>query len=201
MLTVEKILNHIFISLSATIFGILTGGAIVFLFSHLLLKAPTQSAKFQRLKLLIPWRALLVGILEFFFNPLPILYFLAGINFLPAFVLGQAYSIISISGQVACLVILLTPVYLFGSKAIQPGWVFLSGTLRSIATLSVALTTGVAGNTGLGFFIFSSLNNYDFGGARSAWLITILICLAIDLLAGMLQFSFENNILHKNATL
>jgi len=102
---------------------------------------------------------------------------------------------------VTCLVILLTPVYLFGSKAIQPGKPILAGTIRSIATVSVALTTGVAGNTGLGFFIFSSLNNYDFGGARSAWLITILICLAIDLLAGTLQFSFEYNVLPKSATL
>ena len=189
MLTVDKILNHVFISFLATIFGILIGGAIVFLFGQLLLKAPAQSAKVQRLKLLIPWRTLLVGILEFFLNPLPILYFLASIG------LTQAYATVSISGQIACIVILLTPVSLFGKKTIQPAQVFLSSILRSIATMSVALTTAAAGNTGLGFFIFSSLNNYDFGGARFAWLITILICLAIDLAAGMLQFSFGNHIL------
>lgn len=197
MLTGDKIFNHAFISLSATIFGTLIGGAIVFWFGHLLLKASTSSSKIQRLNLLIPWRTLLVGILEFFFNPLPILDFLSGSGFFRALGLSQTYAIVSISGQVACLIILLTPVSLFGKKTIQPAWIFLPGILRSIAAVSVALTTGAAGNTGLGYFIFSSLNNYDFGGAESAWLITILICLVIDLAAGMLQFSFGDHLLHK----
>jgi hypothetical protein len=194
MLTFDKILNHVFISLLGTIFGILIGGAIVFLFGRFLLKAPYQSAKAQRLGLLIPWRTLLVGILEFFLNPLPILGFLASIG------LAQAYATVSISGQIACMVVLFTPISLFEKKAIQPSWVFLSSTLRSIATMSVALTTATAGNSGLGFFIFLSLNNHDFGGARFAWLITIFICLAIDLAAGILQFSFGNQMLFEGET-
>jgi hypothetical protein len=195
VLPVEKIISHFLTSLVASILGILIGGAVVFLFAHI---PPTVSTKTQRLKLFIPWRTLVVGILEFFFHPLPILDILANIKFLRDIEL--TYSTVSVLGQVACLVVLFTPVYLFGKKPIQPTWTFLSWIFRSMATISVAMTTLTAGNVGVGFRLFSSMNNYDFSGAWFAWLITILICLTIDLIGGALQFSFENYTLFKRVT-
>ena len=183
----ENTLDHFIVSFIASILGILIGGVIVFGFSHVIQKVSNQSPKIQRYILFIPWRTFIVGTLEFFLNPIPIVYL-----FPDQFGIGRDYAIISTSGLLACLVILFTPVSVFIKEPVQPLWFFLPRVLRSIMTVSVAMTTSAGTNAtaGLGFYIVSRLNNYDILAAMSGWLITILICLAIDLITGLLQFVF-----------
>lgn len=182
----EYILDHFLVSICAALLGMTIGSFIVYLAARIIENPSFKSSTTQRYLLLIPWRTPIIGLLEFFFIPVPIMRLLG---------IGLGYGIASTMGQLACLVILFTPISVFRKELLRSNRLFFEGILRSIATISVALTTSAAGlsTVGLGFFIRSSVNQFHLSQAIAGWLLTILICLVIDLVAGFLQYFLWNS--------
>jgi len=176
-----QIIDHFLVSILGWLISASTGLILVYVIVRLLRRPLSSSPALRRCLLLVPWRAPVVGILEFFFFPIPLL---------ALFGISLPYAVSAAAGQIASLTVLLIPSSPLIPLPLLSRSVAVSGHLRTLATLSVAATTSAAhlATFGLGPTILVNVNLLRDVPAIDAWLLTIAIAIVIDIIAGILQF-------------
>jgi hypothetical protein len=181
-------LEHIYVSLFAWLIGVIIGYLIIYLASLIVRPLLIRMPASQRYLLLLPWRSPIVRLAAYFFFPVLVDVFRSE--------LGD--TIFIVTGQIACLVVLFTPASFIREWPAQSRLILVSGILRTLATLSVVLTLlgGLFTFTGLAEGIYVMIQHGDSRAADPAWNVIMTMCLAIDLIAGVLQFILWKPIPH-----
>jgi hypothetical protein len=173
--------NHLLISLGSWLAGILVGGGLGYAVAYLLRDLFTSKPHLRRAATIVPWRAIVLGILLFVWSP-----------FFPIRLgLGTASTMV----MVGLFVVLLWLPFTVGALLHQ--WfpaslgARLLGGSRSLAmaAMAAALAAGFFTGGGVGPYLMQQLNLLQWGQAVRGLLTVVVLAMIVDLLLGILLFA------------
>jgi len=172
--------NHLLISLGPWLGGILIGGGLGYAGAYLLRDLYASKPDVRRAATIVPWRAMVLGLLLFAWSPfIPIRL---GLGTAPAMVMAGLFT-----------VLLWLP---FTVGVLMHQWfpasleVRLLGGSRSLAmaATAAALAVGVFTGGGVGPYLMQQINLLQWGQFFRGTLTLAAIAMIVDLLLGILQF-------------
>jgi len=173
--------NHLLISLGLWLAGILVGGGLGYAGDYLLRNIFASKPQVRRAATIVPWRAMVLGLLLFAWSPfIPIRL---GLGTTPAMVMAGLFT-----------VLLWLP---FTVGVLMHQWfpasleVRLLGGSRSLAmaATAAALAVGVFTGGGVGRYLMQQVNLLQWGPAVRGMLMVAALAVIVDLLLGVLQFA------------
>ena len=172
--------NHLLISLGSWLGGIIVGGGLGYASAYLLRDIFTSKPHLRRAATIVPWRAIVLGILLFACSP-----------FIPIRLgLGTASAMVVVGLFVVLLWLPFTVGVLLHQWAPASLEARLLGGSRSLAmaAMAAALVVGVLTGGGTGPYLMQQLNLLQWGQFFRGTLTLAALAMIVDLLLGILQF-------------